>query len=59
MSKIEFLKLLLAKKYEKYTHYHNALATEKSQSFLLLKNISEIQNLENIHLGTFYVSILY
>jgi hypothetical protein len=36
MSKIEFLKLLLAKKYEKYTHDHNALATEKAQIILLL-----------------------
>ena len=36
MSKIEFLKLLWAKKYEKYAYDHNALATEKSQIILLL-----------------------
>jgi len=34
MSKIEFPKLLLAKKHEKYAHYHNELATKKSQNIL-------------------------
>jgi hypothetical protein len=34
MSKIEFPKLLLAKKHEKYAHDHNALATQKSPNIL-------------------------